>query len=294
MNYTVLPDQPLVIPEFEAAGVHVSIRRYDLIHPEASGNKLFKLNYWLQPVRTGDRILSFGGAFSNHLLALAAVGQRNGFHTIGVIRGERPAQLNAWLNRMEELGMQLQFISREKYKLKEEESFQTELTNRFNTTIVIPEGGAGIAGVSGASEMVSEDEPYDWIILPGGTGTTVAGIAKRLQHSTCNILCFQVLKGKGIIRSEVFRTTGMQLEAFPNLTINDEFHSGGYAKYPDDLRDFHSLFADQTRISLDRVYGIKAMKGLLTLARTGFFKSGTRVLYLHTGGNGPVNQRLSG
>jgi 1-aminocyclopropane-1-carboxylate deaminase len=288
-NNSPIPDSQVFLPEMKVAGISLHIRRFDQIHPEAGGNKLFKLKYWVESLIAGDLILSFGGAYSNHLLALAAIGKERGFRTIGIIRGERPVFGNAWLNRMEELGMQLEFISREEYKLKELDSFQSDLRKRYQPSLIIPEGGAGLKGVSGAAEMVKLDEPYDWIVLPAGTGTTVAGISQRLQQSPCRILCIQVLKGRNIIQNELLRTTGISIEKRVNVFIRDEFHDGGYGKYSIELGFFHNRFFNQTGIQLDRVYGIKAMKGLITLALEGFFKKGARVLYLHTGGNGPVN-----
>jgi 1-aminocyclopropane-1-carboxylate deaminase len=288
MNQLISQDENVFSPELEKEGVLLSVRRFDQLHPEAGGNKLFKLRYWIDPLKEGSTILSFGGAYSNHLLALAAIGRERGFHSIGIVRGERPAEGNNWLKRMEELGMRLEFISREHYKQKEIHWFLEELNTRFHPDVIVPEGGAGLKGVKGAKEMVQATEPFDWVVLPGATGTTVAGIAQQLSSSTCKILCVQVLKGKNLIQNELLRTTGIALEQFGNVLIRDDFHDGGYAKYSSELRKFHNHFCEQTGILLDRVYGIKAMNALFTLAKQGFFKKGARVLYLHTGGNGPL------
>jgi len=280
-------DQQLRLEECVAAGVTVFMRRYDLLHPEISGNKQFKLKYWLRERQSNQPVLSFGGAYSNHLLALSAAGKENDFETVGIIRGENPEKPSPWLLRMEENGMELEYISRQDYRAKEVPEFIGQLKLRFNNALIIPEGGAGLPGIKGASEMIDSNEPYDWIVIPGGTGTTLAGIAIKAQNTDTRILGIQVLKGKSILRNEVLRTSGIDLDQFPNLKLDEEHHFGGYGKTNNELEAFRADWFNKTSIPIDHVYMAKTIYATLKKINEGFFTSGARILLIHTGGNGP-------
>ena len=266
--------------------MRLSVRRFDRLHPEISGNKWFKLQDWLSDLRKDEVVLSFGGAYSNHLLALSAAGKELGIKTIGIVRGEEVN--NPWISTMRKNGMLLHFVSREAYRLKNQDSFINDLQEQFGHCRIIPEGGAGSTGIDGAMGMVNDVELYDWIALPGGTGTSAAGIAKKLQNSSCRILCFQVLKGDSIIKSELKATSDFDVENFQNLQIETEFHFGGYAKSNEELKSFQKQWIEQTGIPIDLIYGAKALFGLYDKFQMGFWGENPSVLYIHTGGLGPI------
>jgi 1-aminocyclopropane-1-carboxylate deaminase len=269
----------------KAAEIELYIRRFDQIHPFIHGNKPYKLKGWLALRDQNQAVVSFGGAWSNHLLALAAAGKELGFSTYGIIRGEEPQKWNPVLQKMRDLGMFLLFVSRTVFRSKQSDPEIFQFIRQWGDVLVVPEGGGGMPGLTGASEMVQDSEPYDWIILPGGTGTTTAGIASKLRNSLTRVMAFQVLKGASILRNEVLHHCGIELFDFKNLLIREEFHFGGYARIPEELRRFGREWESETGIALDPVYGLKAMAGTKETAGSGFFKPGSRLLYLHTGGN---------
>ena len=266
--------------------MQLSVRRFDRLHPEISGNKWFKLQNWLSDLVKDESVLSFGGAYSNHLLALSAAGKELGIKTIGIVRGEEV--LNPWISTMRKNGMILHFVSREAYRLKNQESYLKDLQELFGKCLIIPEGGAGSTGIEGAMGMVNEVELYDWIALPGGTGTSAAGIAKKLQNGSCKVLCFQVLKGESILKNELKETSGFDIELFPNLQIDCEYHFGGYAKSNEELKNFQKQWTEQTGIPIDLIYGAKALYGLYDKFQRNILGENPNLLYIHTGGLGPV------
>jgi 1-aminocyclopropane-1-carboxylate deaminase/D-cysteine desulfhydrase-like pyridoxal-dependent ACC family enzyme len=272
------------LPEKET--MQLSVRRFDRLHPEISGNKWFKLQDWLSNISKDEVVLSFGGAYSNHLLALSAAGRELGIKTIGIVRGEEVT--NSWISTMRKNGMLLHYVSREAYRLKNQESYLKDLQELFGKCLIIPEGGAGEPGIKGAMGMVKDIELYDWIALPGGTGTSAAGIAKKLQNGSCKVLCFQVLKGESILKHELKETSGFDVEQFRNLQIDCEYHFGGYAKSNEELRNFQKQWIEQTGIPIDLIYGAKALYGLYDKFQLGHLGENSRVLYIHTGGLGPI------
>ena len=273
-------------PYADGKRMTLHVRQFSTLHPEISGNKWFKLLYWLKDLNTDEKVLSFGGAFSNHLLAVSAAGQALGISTQGILRGEEVN--NPWIRAMRKNGMELHFISREAYRKKTEPSFVEELQRQFGPCRIVPEGGAGLAGIAGAAEMVQSTEPYDWIILPGGTGTTAAGIAHTLRTSSCKVLCFQVLKGDGILQQELLQSAHFRVEDYPNLHLQTDYHFGGYAKSNNVLREFQKHWLSHTHIPIDLVYGAKALYGVSALLQAGTISPTDRLLYIHTGGMGPV------
>lgn len=279
------------IPVNEELGISqvlLFVRVYGDLSSQVSGNKPFKLKHFLSAAKPNQTLISFGGAWSNHLLALSAVAKEKGLKSVGVMRGERPANLSPYLLAMQENGMYLHFVSREDFRRKEEQEFLDILRSKFENPFIIPEGGAGELGIGGATEMVSELENYDSVFLPGATGTTLAGIAKKLIGSSTSVGCVQVLKGENILRNELKRTANLNLDSFMNVEVFEQFHFGGYAKKTDELLEFQKNWISRTSIPVDLVYGAKALYGLLRLIRNSHYEEGTRILYLHTGGLGPV------
>lgn len=275
-------DESFQHPLLTQQQIDLKVRRFDTIHVQAGGNKIFKLHNWLSNIEESRTVISFGGAFSNHLLALSSVAKMLGIKSVGIIRGEKPILFNHYLNAFVENGMELIFVSRTNYKGKTDIDFLNELKLRFSESLVIPEGGAGENGISGAMKMVNEFEPFDFIVLPCATGTTLAGIAAK--NKNCEILGFQVLKGENIIQNELTNSANLDFSAFQNVSINAHYHFGGYAKVNKELLDFQQEIFESTQIPFDKVYGIKAIYGLLEEIKKGRFKMNSRILYLHTGG----------
>jgi 1-aminocyclopropane-1-carboxylate deaminase len=280
-------DYPVSFSDELDARIRLTVRTYGNPRSEISGNKAFKMYYWLENLVPDESVISFGGAYSNHLLALSAKGKYESFRTIGIIRGERPKELGPYLQAMQRNGMELEFISREAYKRKESPEFLKQLETKFGKSRIIPEGGAGNLGVQGAMEMVNANEPFDYVFLPGATATTVAGIALKLQNSSTRVGCVQVLKGENILRNELLRSTGIDLSTLIHVDVFEQFHFGGYAKTKPELIEFQEEWQSKTEIPIDLVYGSKALFGLIQLAQNGQLPKNSRILYLHTGGIGP-------
>jgi 1-aminocyclopropane-1-carboxylate deaminase len=267
-------------------GVRLLVKRDDLIHPELPGNKWRKLKYNLE--RAGElrcpTLLTFGGAYSNHVRATAAAGYHFGFDTIGVIRGEEHLPLNSTLEYAVNRGMRLTYLDRDTYRRKHSPAVVDRLRREFGDFYLLPEGGSNDLAVRGAAELPAEiTEPYDVICCPVGTGGTLAGIAGGLnagQHA----IGFSVLKGGEFLTPEVER---LQRDAWGSVSDNWHieygFHFGGYAKRTSELDAF---LADWTRRhggTLDRIYVGKMMYGLVTLTEAGSFPPGTTVVAVITG-----------
>jgi 1-aminocyclopropane-1-carboxylate deaminase/D-cysteine desulfhydrase-like pyridoxal-dependent ACC family enzyme len=257
----------------------------DLYHP-LSGNKSFKLKFFIEHAKPGQTLLSFGGAWSNHLLALASAARKKSHPSVGIVRGEMPSVYNPIMLKMLENGMQLHFISRSEYRSKAQDVFLQKLTVNYPDALVIPEGGAGINGIHGAMEMVSENEDYDFIILPVATGTTLAGIAKKLAGSKVKIIGIQVLKGQNAIRNQLMESAAFDLNEYPNVCIIEDYHMGGYAKTNPALISFLDDWNQQQKFTLEQIYGAKAMLGVLDLISKNYFPLNSKILYIHTGGLG--------
>ncbi|HET7013652.1 MAG TPA: pyridoxal-phosphate dependent enzyme [Streptosporangiaceae bacterium] len=270
-----------------AVGVEVWLKRDDLIHPEVPGNKWRKLKYNLEAAASeGQRtLLTFGGAYSNHIRATAAAGYYFGFSTIGVIRGEEHLPLNPVLVFAVSRGMNLCYLNRTDYRRKAEPSVAEELRRRFGSFYLLPEGGSNELAVRGCTEVVDEIEAgFDVICCPCGTGATLAGVASGLGATQRRALGFSVLKGGGFLEHEVAelqrRTFG---RSGSNWRVETRFHFGGYARRTAELDDFIADFSRRHGIGLDWVYTAKMMYGVFALAQEGFFAAGTRIVALMTG-----------
>jgi 1-aminocyclopropane-1-carboxylate deaminase len=265
------------------SGHSLIILREDQIHPYISGNKYRKLKYNLLEARkqSYSKLLTFGGAFSNHIAAVAALGKEVGFDTIGVIRGEElvhKAMENPTLSFALECGMQLEFVTRKYYSSKNEKPFIDDLRNKYGEFFVIPEGGTNSLAVKGCEEILNEDSlHYDYICVAVGTGGTVSGLLNAsLPHQ--QVLGFSVLKG-------IFQSTEVRkYSTKTNFEITDAYSFGGYAKIDSNLIRFMNTFKKSTGIQLDPVYTAKMMFGIFDLIKKGFFKENSRILAVHTGG----------
>ncbi|MEO3809873.1 pyridoxal-phosphate dependent enzyme [Sphaerisporangium sp. B11E5] len=262
------------------------LKRDDLINPEIPGNKWRKLKYNLEAARDqGHRtLLTFGGAYSNHIGATAAAGHRFGFSTIGVIRGEEHLPLNPVLDRAVSRGMRLTYLDRGTYRRKSDDEVVARLRHEWGDFYLIPEGGSNEPAVRGCAELPQEmDTGFDVICCPCGTGGTLAGIAAGLEPGR-RALGFSVLRGGEFLDGTV---RDLQQRAFghvrANWSIEHGFHFGGYARKPPELEAFVSDFHRRHGIALERIYVAKMMYGIFALAERGAFERGTRIVAVVTG-----------
>jgi len=273
--------------QFEVSGISVYLLREDLLHPIISGNKWRKLKYNLiEAKKLGHQtLLTFGGAFSNHIHATAAAGNEFGFKTIGVIRGEEHLPLNPTLDQAKSWGMQLNYISRNEYRNKEQSEFIEALGSKYGEFYLIPEGGSNSLAVRGCTEIVTEvHQTFDFWCVPCGTGGTLAGIVNGLNGSS-KVIGFSALKNGSFLNQNVDNFLIKNGYKLPKKwEINVDNHFGGYAKFTRELIDFINQFKAEHQIQLDPIYTGKMMLGILRLSTQGYFPSGSRILAVHTGG----------
>ncbi|MGS5405012.1 1-aminocyclopropane-1-carboxylate deaminase/D-cysteine desulfhydrase [Acinetobacter junii] len=263
--------------------VQLTVKRLDLIHPQISGNKFFKLKYNLFEAKQQNlnQVLTFGGAYSNHIAATAYAAHYFGFQSIGIIRGEELAKqaFNPTLQTAQDFGMQLHFVSRAEYRLRHELEYLQQLKQRYPNTWIIPEGGTNQLAIQGTKEILSADdrENYDVICCAVGTGGTIAGIIESSSDQQ-HILGFSALKGD-FLKHDIQQWTNKT-----NWSLTDEYCCGGYAKTNSELLQFMQQFEQQYAVPLEQVYTAKMMMGLFDLIQQGNFPVNTRILAIHTGG----------
>ena len=263
--------------------IDVYIKREDLIHPFVSGNKFRKLKYNLAEAKKQNctTLLTFGGAFSNHIAAVAFAGKFEGLKTIGIIRGDELAEKindNPTLKFASENGMQFEFVSRDIYRNKTDKAFLLSLKEKFGDFYLIPEGGTNELAVKGCEEILTEeDKNFNFIACAVGTGGTIAGIIKSSLPNQ-QVLGFPALKGDFLqneIRNFVSET---------NWQLVNGFEFGGYGKVTPELITFMNDFYAETQILLDPIYTAKMVFGVRSLIKDGFFADNSRILMIHTGG----------
>ena len=273
--------------------VILHVLRLDLIHPFVCGNKWFKLKYNLlhAQARNIRTVLSFGGAYSNHLYALAAAGNHLGLQTIGVVRGELVEPLNPILEFARCQGMQLVPVSRAAYRHKTEDQFIEGLHQQFGDFHLIPEGGSNALAIAGCAEIA---ELLDWqtaraqryVALACGTGATLAGLVGGLHSGGYRpqpvVLGIGVINAPSLLQQEVRRWLPEACEL--SWSIVETYHGGGYAKVPPVLSDFLKEFAGFSAIPLEPVYTGKLMLGLFDLIKQRKIAPGSEVIAVHTGG----------
>lgn len=258
--------------------------RADLVDARLSGNKYFKLlpNLALAHELQCDTLLSFGGPWSNHLHALAAAGQQYGLRTIGIVRGESPGKLTPCLQDARHWGMDLHFVSRSDYARRHEPHWHLQLLHRFGPHLLIPEGGANKAGILGCQQLIPESHDFTHILLACGTGATLAGVVSKSKVPVHGI---QVLKGEGYLQQEVQRLLALAgVSATVPWHMHDEFHLGGYARFPAELLTFMARCEHETGIPLEPVYGARLLWATQELVRRNVFPPGARLLLVHGGG----------
>jgi 1-aminocyclopropane-1-carboxylate deaminase/D-cysteine desulfhydrase-like pyridoxal-dependent ACC family enzyme len=305
-----IPLQKIVDPLISSSGVTLFVLRLDQMHPHISGNKYFKLKYNLEEAKRQKRetLVTFGGAYSNHIAAVAAAGKEFGFKTIGIIRGDElhpaPVQphpqpfspgrreqqpLNNTLRFAKDCGMQLHFVSREEYRNKNSSKLIHSLTDSLNHYI-LPEGGTNELAVKGCAEILSLiDIPFDHVCCAVGTGGTLAGIVSSLKGKQ-RAIGFSVLKGGEFLKKEVEKlltspAPDKNRDAPPSKgELNSQYHFGGYGKYTPQLLKFIDDFEKQNNIPLEQVYTGKMMFGIYDLIQKGRFKRNETIVAVHTGG----------
>lgn len=273
--------QPLHAPWLDDYKVQLDVLRLDELHPVVSGNKWFKLYYYLQEAiaQQYQTVATFGGAYSNHIVATAFACKAVGLKSVGIIRGEEPLNCSHTLLQAKAQGMQLHFVSREKYKQKE--FLKTLYPNAYR----INEGGYGAQGVAGAAlilQQVSQVEQYTHITCAVGTGTTLAGIITAAL-SYQNIVGISVLKGYTSLENEVKSLLPFSAN-HQQFSICHDFHFGGYAKYNHDLLAYMNAIWKEHQLPLDFVYTAKALYGTEAMIQQKIIPQGSRVLMVHTGG----------
>lgn len=276
-----LPSPVAELRDDRLGGVRVLLKRDDLIHPEVPGNKWRKLKYNVAAARDlGARtLLTFGGAYSNHLRATAAVGHYGGFATIGVVRGEEHLPLNPSLAYAEQRGMRLTYLDRTSYRAKTSDEVIDRLRREFGDFYLIPEGGSNTAALLGCAELPAEIvEPFDVLVCAVGTGGTLAGVAAGLEPR-------QVAIGVPVLKASLDAdVAGLQRAAYGkrvgNWRLEGDYHFGGYAKRMPELDGFVDDFEARHSLRLDWVYEAKMMYALFDQVRRGAFAAGTTVVAL--------------
>lgn len=274
-----------MIQEIQLPNTTVSlfIKRDDLLHPHISGNKFRKLKYNLAEAKARNyhKLLTFGGAFSNHIVAVAAAGKDFGFQTIGIIRGEELAHqitTNPSLQFAQDCGMHLEFISREQYRHKNERASLEFWQKKYGEIYILPEGGTNALAVKGCEEILTAaDEVYDFICCAVGTGGTISGIINSAKPNQ-KIIGFPALKGD-FLQEDIRNFTHEN-----NWELCTDYHFGGYAKVTPELIHFLNEFYAQYQIPLDPIYTGKMVFGVLQLIQENYFPHGSKILLIHTGG----------
>lgn len=282
-----LPSPLLEIADERLAsrGLRLYLKRDDLIHPDLPGNKWRKLKYNIETalLQGHSTLLTFGGAYSNHLLATAAAGHYFGLATIGIVRGEEHDPLNPTLARAVDFGMRLNYLDRTTYRRKTDPAVLDSLTERLGDFYLVPEGGSNEHAVRGCAELPAEiDVPFDVICCATGTGGTLAGIAAGLERGQ-RALGFAVLKGAEFLAGDVRRLQAVHGTITDNWSVVTGYHFGGYARRTAALDDFIADFHARHGLRLDWVYVAKLMYGIFEEAARGTFPPGTTIVAVVTG-----------
>lgn len=263
--------------------ITLEIKREDLLHPFISGNKFRKMKYNLiqAKIENQETLLTFGGAYSNHISAVAYAGKEQGFKTIGVIRGDElgdKIEENPTLRFAQECGMQFEFVTREDYRHKTEPNFIANLKQKFGSFYLVPEGGTNEYAIKGCEEILTkEDAKFDFVCCAVGTGGTISGIINSaLPHQ--KVLGFPALKGD-FLKDEIRKFANNK-----NWDLVTDYHFGGYGKVNEDLIQFINQFYEKSQVPLDPVYTGKMFFGVIDLIQKNYFPNNAKILLIHTGG----------
>jgi 1-aminocyclopropane-1-carboxylate deaminase len=265
------------------ANITLYIKREDLLHPFVSGNKFRKLKYNIAEAKKQNQsqLITFGGAFSNHIAATAFASYEAGIKSIGIIRGDElldKIEENPTLKFAKKCGMQFEFVSREVYQNKEDISFQEDLKIKYGNHYLLPEGGTNALAVRGCEEILTqEDEDFDYICCSIGTGGTISGLINSAKPHQ-QIIGFPALKGD-FLSQEISKFAHNK-----NWKLISDYHFGGYAKVTSELISFINQFYSDNKIPLDPVYTAKMAYGVLNLIAKNYFPNNSKILMIHTGG----------
>ncbi|GAB4107633.1 pyridoxal-phosphate dependent enzyme [Echinicola sediminis] len=281
-----IPTTPIFTPENSPFDVNVYVKRLDLIHPLVSGNKFFKLKYNLMQAKEQGfkTVLTFGGAFSNHIYATAAAAKANGFQSIGIIRGEAAQGLNPTLRFAKESGMALYYMDRSTYRNKHSQEIIHLLHKEHGDFYLIPEGGTNDLAIKGASEILTqEDHAMDYICASVGTGGTICGLIQSALPQQ-KVIGVSALKGE-FIRGEIHELLkSHQISPACDWEILTQYHFGGYAKHRPELIDFIKAFKQDFQIPLEPIYTGKLFYAVMDLLKKGYFPKGANIMLIHSGG----------
>lgn len=279
--------------------IRLWIKREDLLHQHISGNKYRKLRYNLDQAKDDNlsTLITFGGAYSNHIAATAAAGNEFGFKTIGIIRGDELGKdlsltlsTNTTLAFAHQQGMQFKFIDRALYRLKHSKEFIKSLHDEFGAFYYVPEGGTNTLAVEGCEEILAEqDSKFDYICCAIGTGGTISGIINSIK-SHQKVVGFPALKGD-FLKDEIKK----YVQTIGNWQLQTNYHFGGFAKVNEDLIHFINDFKEQTSVQLDPIYTGKMVYGIIDLIKNNFFEEDIKIMAIHSGGLQGIagmNQRL--
>ncbi len=280
-NYPVIPLQEIISALTKEKNIVLQVLRLDTVHPIISGNKIFKLHYFLDDPEN-KMVVTFGGAYSNHLVATAFACNQKNTRCIGIVRGEKPKELSHTLKDCIHYGMQLRFITRNEYDKKESPEFINSLKNEYGDCIIIPEGGYDKKGALGAAAIIEHiDDSFTHICCAIGTATTVAGLLLKSRNHQ-KVIGIPVLKGMAGIEERIFYLTGKNYKE--QLHIEANYHFGGYAKKNAELIEFMNELYHQHQLPTDFVYTAKMMYAVTDLIKKGFFEPGSKICCVHTGG----------
>ncbi|HEX5170761.1 MAG TPA: pyridoxal-phosphate dependent enzyme [Cyclobacteriaceae bacterium] len=288
LAYKPTPIQEIRNEILDRSRVRLLVKREDLNHPYVSGNKWWKLKYNLSEARREGykSILTFGGAYSNHIYATAAAASEYGFDSIGVIRGEETLPLNSTLSFARDRGMKVTYITRQEYKDKTDEAFLRTLKKRFGEFYFIPEGGTNKLAVRGIGEFgdLLRETSFDYLCVPVGTGGTLAGLVGGLEGKS-TVIGYSVLKGSDFLFDEVRQILALSdFKDYGNWKLEIRYHQGGYGKITKQLLAFINEFETEQGFSLDPIYTGKMMWGIFEDIKKGHFAEGSTILAIHTGG----------
>ena len=290
MNYEIKiqpTNQQIYLPLLEEKKITLFLKREDVLHPFVSGNKFRKLKYNIAAAHKQQqkKIVTFGGAFSNHIVATAVAANLNGFKSIGVIRGDelgenlaKTLETNPTLKKAHQNGMTFEFVSRTSYRNKETPEFIFQLKETYGDFYLIPEGGTNELAVKGCEEILTtEDSKFDYICCAIGTGVTISGLINAaVAHQ--KVIGFPALKGD-FLQTEIQKFTSKE-----NWCLETDYHFGGYAKYNEELIRFINQFTQEQKVLLDPIYTAKMMFGILDLIEKNYFPENSTILAIHTGG----------
>ena len=261
--------------------IEVFIKRLDLIDPFISGNKLFKLKHNVDRalLEKKNMLITFGGAFSNHILATAAYAKKKNIDCLAIVRGEEYSELNPLLTLAKEYGMNFCFVSRKEYTKRNDNNYVSELIRKYKKAFIVPEGGNNKLGVLGAEEILeTQDKSFDYIICPIGTGATLSGIVNS-SKKTQKVIGINCVNDAIYINKKISQKTNKK-----NWEIINEFNFGGFAKFDNLLTEYLKKFKLNYKITLDLNYTAKMLFGFEKLIERRYFQRKSKVLLIHTGG----------